>query len=366
MKQNRKSRKKRIAIILLSVAGCAALVMTGLMIYGKAQMAKVPELTFREALEYTTQGKKDAVITVGIIKDGQASWTVYGENGQELPGQLHTYEIGSLTKTFTAALINKAIREGKADLNATVDAYLPMPEGKHYPTIMELLTHTSGYKGYYFEIPMMGNFFRGRNSFCGVSREMVLNKAKDLDMNRDHYGFKYSNYGYAVLGLVLESIYGADYTTLVNDFLHSDLGLSATKISDQSGNLGNLWTWEANDGYLSAGALTSDIADMLTYTQMQLDEDSPFAECHESLKTINASKDSYLMMGIHMDEIGMAWIIDNENGFIWHNGGTGHYNSYLGFCPKTNTAVVVLSNLSPNDRIPATVLGIKRLQELNR
>ena len=31
-----------------------------------------------------------------------------------------------------------------------------------------------------------------------------------------------------------------------------------------------------------------------------------------------------------MDEIGMAWIIDKENGFIWHNGGTGHYNSYLG------------------------------------
>ena len=60
------------------------------------------------------------------------------------------------------------------------------------------------------------------------------------------------------------------------------------------------------------------------------------------------------------------WIIDNENDFIWHNGGTGHYNSYLGFCPETGTAVVVLSNLSPNDRIPATVLGIKQLQELNK
>ena len=67
-----------------------------------------------------------------------------------------------------------------------------------------------------------------------------------------------------------------------------------------------------------------------------------------------------------MDEIGMAGMIDNENGFIWHNDGTGYYNSYLGFCPETNTAVVVLSNLSPNDRIPATVFGIKRLQELNK
>ena len=72
------------------------------------------------------------------------------------------------------------------------------------------------------------------------------------------------------------------------------------------------------------------------------------------------------MMGIHMDEIGMGWIIDRENGIIWHNGGTGHYNSYLGFNPETETAVLILSNLSPNDRIPATVLGIKLLKELKQ
>ena len=164
---------------------------------------------------------------------------------------------------------------------------------------------------------------------------------------------------------MLESVYGTGYTALVNDYVQSNLGLTSTKISEHDGDLGNLWDWEANDAYLSAGALTSNITDMLTYAQMQLD-DPHFTPCHESLKTINASTESYLMMGIHMDEIGMAWIIDNENGFIWHNGGTGHYNSYLGFCPETGTAVVVLSNLSPNDRIPATVLGIKKLQELNK
>lgn len=82
-------------------------------------------------------------------------------------------------------MINKAISEGKADMNTTIDAYLPLPEGKHDPTILQLLTHTSGYKGYYFETPMIGNFFGGRNSFCGISRDMVLNRAKDLDMNRE-------------------------------------------------------------------------------------------------------------------------------------------------------------------------------------
>lgn len=62
-----------------------------------------------------------------------------------------------------------------------------------------------------------------------------------------------------------------------------------------------------------------------------------------------------------MDEIGMSWIIDKENGIVWHNGGTGNYNSYLGFHSETGMAVVILSNLSPKYRIPATMLGVKIL-----
>ena len=191
----------------------------------------------------------------------------------------------------------------------------------------------------------------------------MLTKAKGLDMNRESYGFTYSNFGYAVLGLVLEAVYDRDYTELLNDYVQNDLGMTATKISQRDGDLGNYWDWQENDAYLSAGAVTSNIEDMLRYAQMQLDADSLFGRCHESLKVINASSESYQAMGIRMDEIGMAWIIDRENGIVWHNEGTGHYNSYLGFSPETGTAVVILSNLSPNDRIPATVLGIKLLQE---
>jgi len=366
MKKAGKSRKKKIILILASVILCAAVVLSGLMIYRKAQMGKIPGLTFMDALNYTTQGKPDARITVGIIKDGQVSFTVYGENGQILPEEKHIYEIGSLTKTLTAAMISRAVTEGRIRLDDTIDTYLSLPEGKNYPTITELLTHTSGYSAYYFETPMIGNFFAGRNSFCGISRDMVLRKVQGLDMNRESYGFTYSNFGYAVLGLVLEAVYDQDYTVLLNQYVQEDLGMTATKISEQDGDLGNYWDWQENDAYLSAGAVTSNIEDMLRYAQMQLDEDSPFVQCHQSLKVINASSESYRMMGIHMDEIGMGWIIDRENGIIWHNGGTGHYNSYLGFDPEAGTAVVILSNLSPNDRIPATVLGIKLLQELKK
>ena len=75
----------------------------GFLLYGRARLGKVPGLSFAEALEYTLHGKKDAVVTVGVIKDGQASYTVYGEDAQVLPDELHTYEIGSLTKTLRKA-----------------------------------------------------------------------------------------------------------------------------------------------------------------------------------------------------------------------------------------------------------------------
>lgn len=362
MSKNKGESKKVTCIILIFIL-CAVLIISGISIYGKYQMSKIPGLTFKEALEYTTKDNQNAVITIGTIKDGQISYKVYSDGGKELPAELHTYEIGSLTKTFTAALINKAINEGKVNIDDTIEKYLPLSAGNKYPTIKELLTHTSGYKGYYFETPMIANFFTGRNDFYGITKAMVIDKASDLSMDKEIYGFTYSNYGYAVLGLVLESVYDTDYTTLVNNFARDDLGLIDTKISDNSGDLGCYWDWNDTDAYLPAGAITSNISDMLLYAQMQLENNPLFTECHRSLKTINASTNEYKAMGINMDEIGMAWIIDNENGIIWHNGGTGDYNCYLGFRPETGTAVVVLSNCAPSYRIPATILGVKLLSE---
>ena len=363
---DRKYSRKKAIIIIISVVLCVALAVGGLAIYAGHQMSQLPDLTFKDALEYTTQNNSDAVITVGIIKDGQTSYKVYGKNGEELPDQLHTYEIGSLTKTFTATLINKAVTESKISLDSTIDNYLSLPDGNTYHTIKELLTHTSGYKGYYFESTMIFNFLVGKNDFYGITKEMVLNKAGKLNMDEDSYSFNYSNFGYAVLGLVLEAVYDTDYPSLVNDFAQNELDLKNTKISQRDGDLDNYWDWKSDDAYLSAGAITSDISDMLSYAKMQLEDNPHFSQCHESLAVINASTDSYKAMNIHMDEIGMAWIIDKENGIIWHNGGTGDYNSYLGFNEETGTAVVVLSNLPPSYRIPATVLGIKLLTELNK
>lgn len=359
----KKPQKKKTLFIIAAFIVVAILSAGGYAFYGHHQMSKLQTLSADDMLSYTLSNSRNAIITVGIIQNNQASYTVYTKDGNA-PQAEHIYEIGSLTKTFTAALVAKGVTEGKINLDHTADVYLDLPDENHYPTIKQLLTHTSGYKAHYFAPPMTGNFFTRRNSFLGISDDMVLNQLTKLSLDTGDHAFTYSNFGYATLGLILQSVYGEDYPALVNRFVQDELGLLSTQISSGSRELDNGWDWQETDAYLAAGALTSTITDMLAYAKLQLLDESLFAFCHQPLATINASSASHMKMGIFMDEIGMSWIIDRHNDMIWHNGATGHYNSYLGFDTKTGIAVVVLSNLAPNDGIPATVLGIKLMQEL--
>ena len=66
-------RLRRIVIIAACLLLCASAAVFGLQQYGAYQMRKLPALSFAEALAYTTKNNAEAVITVGIIRDGQAS-----------------------------------------------------------------------------------------------------------------------------------------------------------------------------------------------------------------------------------------------------------------------------------------------------
>ena len=355
--------KKRVIAAAAVLVLTAAAVTVLLNIYGKKQLEEIPSMSAMDCLGYTLKDCESAAVTVGIIQNGESSWTVYGKDCTVLPHETHTYEIGSLTKTVTAALIAGAVQEGLLDIDGTVDRYIGLPENNTYPTIRELLTHTSGYNEYYFESPMIGNFFSGRNSFCGITDEMLLSTLGRISTEGSDKSWRYSNFGFAVLGQLLEKVTAREYTDIVNGFL-SELGMRSSHISTGEGDLGAYWDWMPEDAYMPAGAIVSNIEDMLVYAQHQLDGDGVFGLAHDVLKEVYATPESYEMLDMRVDAMGMAWIIDNEHGFIWHNGATGAYNSYLGFCPETQTAVVVLSDLSPGYKIPATVIGIKLLMEM--
>lgn len=185
-------------------------------------------------------------------------------------------------------------------------------------------------------------------------------------MEDRNYPFEYSNFGISVLGLVLENIYNDDFTTLMNNFILNELKLSNTKVAKQSGNLSDYWDWKDNDGYIPAGAIISNIEDMTSYLNIFLANKLAYASnTYAKIKDINANSASYEKMNIRLDGIGMTWILDDKNGIVWHNGATTNFNSYIGFTNDKRKGVVILSNLSPNNKIPMTVIGTKILTSTN-
>ena len=145
-----------IIIKLLSVILAVIIISIFLFSCASSPVEKTKKLSVDDTLSYTLKDKDDGIITLAEYNKGNWEIKVYGRDGQQLKtedNQNYVYEIGSLTKTITDALICKAQKEGYLNLNDRIDRFLDLPAKTpdQYPTIQELLSHTSGYKSFYFE-----------------------------------------------------------------------------------------------------------------------------------------------------------------------------------------------------------------------
>ena len=348
-------------ILIISIIGAISQLPILRIIQKKIHEKRIRTMPAMKCLKYGFRKDRDDVaITVGTIQNGKCNWTVYDKHGVELPQEIHTYEIASITKTITGALVERAVQDGKINIDDSIDKYLELTENKNYPTIRELLTHTSGYRSIYIEKIMFKNLFRSKNLLRGITDKMIIRRLGKIKSNKNK-NWHYSNFNFAVLGVMLEKVYNTTYADLANQFLEEQ-GMMGTHISTGKGDFKRYWKWNKNDAYLATGAITSNIKDMFTYAQKQLEKKEPFCFTHKILKDVT----THYPCCSRVDAMGAAWRVDKKRGFIWHNGATDYYKSYLGFCPKTNTAVIILSN---SDRSKNAIhiesnVGIKMLESL--
>lgn len=333
-------------------------------IYKIYQLNKLKKMTSLDMIQYVTKNDDKTKISIAIIKNDNVEYKKYGKNMTE-ERKLYDYEIGSISKTYVSLLLSKAINDNEININDSINKYLELDDDKYYPTIERLITHTSGYKSYYFDIKMIGNKFNQDNDFYGISKEDILNKVKNIELEDKDYEFEYSNFGISVLGLVLEKVYNKDFTTLMDDFITDELKLENTKVAVYKGNLDKYWKWKKDDGYIPAGAIVSNIEDMAKYLQIYLNSEEQYVlSSYNSKKEININNYMYNKLDINMNKVAMAWIVDSKNNFVWHNGATSNFNSYIAFNKEKDIGVVILSNLSSNKKIPTTVIGSKMMKEL--
>lgn len=298
---------------------------------------------------YTTN-KSNVKLTIGVLKSDTANFKVFGADFKELEPVKYEYEIGSISKTFTASMLCKALDEDLVNLDDSISKYLPLEPNTVYPTIKSLATHTAGYGDYPFDASTLSkkelktindSFYNKRlNIYQGINEADILHKIKSHVLQHKAYNWEYSNFGFTVLGTVLSRINGTSFKQLAEYYVQNDLGLTETRLGNGTGNLGNYWTWNDDDTYFAAGGIVSTVNDLLKYGQMHI-ANSPhyLALSHKSYQTFEK-------YGFSM---GLGWIIDPETGYLWHNGGTSSYRSFIGIDKNHKTVVVVLSNYPSKD-----------------
>lgn len=325
----------------------------------KNKMKEISQYTSNQMIDYTLNNNENAIISVAIYNENGITYNVYGADYN----LNYDYEIGSITKTFTAMLVSKAIEEERINLDDSISNYLEL-ENRYYPTIKRIITHTSGLKPYYLSLQKIKNYFAGGNDFYNISKEQLLKELNKTRLEERDYNFNYSNFGVSALGLVLEKVYDKNYNELLEEYLQQ-LDMNNTTIATGTGILSGYWKWNENDGYIPSGAIISNIEDMSKYLETLITSDENYViNVAEPLTDINVENEIYNMLDVNIDSVGMTWMIDNKNNIIWHNGSTTNFNSYIGFNRKKKIGVVVLSNISPQKDINMTLIGNKIMYEL--
>jgi CubicO group peptidase (beta-lactamase class C family) len=165
-------------------------------------------------------------VALMVIQDGKASKTAaYGLANLELsvPVKPETvFEIGSITKQFTAAGILLLAQDGKLSVNDKISAHLAnIPSAWTNITIRHLLTHTSGIKNY--------------TGLDGFELRQHLTQAQFISaMGREPMEFapgdawKYCNTGFSLLGYIIENVSGENYWDFMSERVFRPLGMNAT------------------------------------------------------------------------------------------------------------------------------------------
>lgn len=138
--------------------------------------------------------------------------------------------IGSITKTFVATAILQLVDEGRIDLDAPVETYLPttVPNGATI-TVRQILNHTSGLYDYMKGEDWSTNRWRGDERFTTYSPDQLLAEA----FRHEPYfapgaDFRYSNTNYIVTGKLIEAVTGQPYSTVIEHRILRPLHLTGT------------------------------------------------------------------------------------------------------------------------------------------
>ena len=305
----------------------------------------------KKEIDTLYKDRKHVELTIGMLRDGQKKIIHFGPDKSEDGNTSLIYPVGSICKPFTTSLMAKYIAEGKLDLKAPIDKYIPDLPKRYYPSLEKLATHTSGYKTqpYTFltTLPFLlkmnkegglfhTNPFRGYPDVAGMMKIIRETKLEDKA-----YKFVYSNIGMSILGYIVGQVSGEGFWDSLTRYIREDLGLKNTFLGnidmpgyDRKDQPCRCWQWEKEDAVAPAGALNASVEDLLDFAQINLDGSRPYlAMCHEIHGPCEKNANS-----------GLAWRLEKDAPISWHTGAAGAFNAWIGLDRERKCAAAVAVN----------------------
>jgi CubicO group peptidase (beta-lactamase class C family) len=311
--------------------------------------------TFVEA-EVTRRGVPG--VAVGVLHDGVEDTAAFGVTSVDNPLTVDEdtlFQVGSITKTFTATAAMRLVDEGGLDLDRPVRAYLPElqladPDVAATVTPRHLLTHTAGWVGDYFS-----DTGRGDDALARYVAEM----AELEQLTPPGTAYSYCNSGFSLLGRLIEALTGETFEVALKRLVLAPLGLEHSflfpeEVMTQRYSVGHaavrdgrtraLQPWHLPRSATPAGGLIASVKDQLRYARFQMGDgtgangervltSATLAAMHQPLAPATGLPDR---------AVGLAWNIGQHN--ISHGGGTYGQTTFLMVCPDHGIALSVLTN----------------------
>jgi D-alanyl-D-alanine-carboxypeptidase/D-alanyl-D-alanine-endopeptidase len=353
----RSPKSARTAARRARVAGLAA-VFLPVALPGPSGAAQPADSTIRRIIVERVDAGLYRSIVVGVVDpDGARRAVAYGvrdAGGTPVDAQT-VYEIGSVTKAFTGILLAEMAERGEVGLEDPLQAHLPEGvrvgvAGERPIRLVDLATHLSGLP----RLPGNLNPPDLRNPYAAYTEDdLWAFLAAHSPARAPGARYEYSNLGVGLLGHVLARRAGSSYFALLQERVLDPLGITRTAGRFTAAMAGNIATghdaqgtavpyWDG-DVLAGAGFLRASTDDMLRFLAANLfPPDGPLG------RAIRRSHIARAPAGAPTMHVGLGWHIATrgERSFVWHNGGTGGFRSFLGFDAAAGWGVVVLTNTS--------------------
>lgn len=346
------SALRRTLPLLLALLVAAVAAATGGAVDARTAPPAPPDQSLKR-LERIVRDRVDTVRSTGIVAgmvlpDGRTGVVAYGKAGKGRRMDVNTvFEIGSITKVFTATVLADMVQRGEVQLSDPVASLLP--PGVSAPsrngrqiTLEDLATHSSG-------LPREATNLRPKNlynPYADYTVKQLYAFLESYKLPRDPgLRVEYSNVGEGLLGHALALRTGKSYEELVRERILVPLQMTSTGVTLTPKLARHAAIGHGPGGRVvppfqmttlaGAGALRSTIGDMLKFAQANLDgQAGPLQQAMASARAPRRQTP--------WGKIGLSWFTDHR--IVWHNGGTVGFFSFIGLDEAHRTAIVVLSN----------------------